>query len=119
MAKFFTKLIPETSVEVTEEYDGTVTITEAEPENLMSFTIDGTEYRAKDGATWLEWVNSEYNTAGYYCSSAYDHVGCTDDEILYIVKRSDRTTVVGNEYIIKGEAYTNYANGTVGGGSNE
>ena len=118
MAKFFTKLIPETSVEVTEEYDGTVTITNPEPENLMSFTIDGTTYQSADGMTWLEWVNSEYNTAGYYCSNAYDYVGNSDDKYSYLVKRSNGTLVVGSEYIINGEAYTNYVNSS-GGGSNE
>jgi hypothetical protein len=29
--------------------------------NLITFTIDGTEYQAEEGMTWEEWVNSEYN----------------------------------------------------------
>ena len=40
--------------------------TKCEPEeeevNLITFTIDGTEYQAEEGMTWGEWVNSEYNT---------------------------------------------------------
>lgn len=29
--------------------------------NLITFTIDGTEYQAEEGMTWEEWINSEYN----------------------------------------------------------
>ena len=34
-------------------------------ENLITFTINGTEYQAEDGMTWGEWVESDYNTDGY------------------------------------------------------
>lgn len=36
--------------------------------NVISFTIVGTPYQAKEGMTWEEWVNSEYNTEGYIIS---------------------------------------------------
>jgi hypothetical protein len=40
-----------------------------EPEgNLITFTIGGTEYQAEEGMTWGEWVDSEYNTNGFYIS---------------------------------------------------
>ena len=29
--------------------------------DLITFTIDETEYQAEEGMTWGEWVNSEYN----------------------------------------------------------
>jgi hypothetical protein len=32
----------------------------------ISFTINGTEYKALSGMTWGEWIESEYNTSGYY-----------------------------------------------------
>lgn len=32
--------------------------------NLITFTIDDTEYQAEEGMTWGEWVDSEYNTKG-------------------------------------------------------
>ena len=32
---------------------------------LISFTIDETQYYAEDGMTWGDWVNSEYNIDGY------------------------------------------------------
>ena len=34
---------------------------------MISFTIDGTEYQAEEGMTWGEWVESE-NSDGYYVS---------------------------------------------------
>lgn len=34
--------------------------------SLISFTIDGTTYQAKEGMTWVEWVNSDYNTNNKY-----------------------------------------------------
>ena len=37
---------------------------------LISFTINGTSYQAKKGMTWGNWVNSEYNTVGYFIGSA-------------------------------------------------
>ena len=38
---------------------------EAPGGNLITFTIDETEYQAEEGMTWGEWVDSEYNTANY------------------------------------------------------
>ena len=32
--------------------------------DTIEFTIDGTTYKAKEGMTWKEWVNSKYNTIG-------------------------------------------------------
>ena len=36
--------------------------------NLITFTIDGTTYQAEPGMTWGDWVDSSYNTDGYYTS---------------------------------------------------
>ena len=51
---------------------GTVTPTpdpeqpgDGEEANLITFTIDGTEYQAEEGMMWGEWIRSEYNTDGY------------------------------------------------------
>jgi hypothetical protein len=33
--------------------------------NLITFTIDGTEYQAEEGMTWVEWCNSDYNVNNY------------------------------------------------------
>lgn len=32
---------------------------------LITFTIDNVKYRAEEGMTWGEWVNSKYNIDGY------------------------------------------------------
>mgnify|MGYP003318052096 CR=1 FL=1 len=34
--------------------------------NLITFTINEFEYQANAGMTWEEWVDSSYNTAGFY-----------------------------------------------------
>lgn len=39
---------------------------------IINFTIDGTSYSAKYGMTWGEWVESEYNTGGFWAN--IDHV---------------------------------------------
>lgn len=36
----------------------------------INFKIDSTTYQAESGMTWAEWVNSEYNTSGYYISDS-------------------------------------------------
>lgn len=37
----------------------------ATPKNLISFSVDGGSYKAVEGMTWGEWIDSSYNTAGY------------------------------------------------------
>lgn len=39
---------------------------EGQGSSLITFTISGYEYQAEEGMTWAEWVESEYNTNGYY-----------------------------------------------------
>lgn len=39
------------------------------PVNLITFTIKDATYQAEEGMTWGQWVNSEYNTDGYYIDS--------------------------------------------------
>ena len=34
------------------------------PPSLISFTIEGVKYKALNGMTWKEWLNSKYNTDG-------------------------------------------------------
>lgn len=36
------------------------------PVALIKFTIDGTEYQAKEGMVWAEWIESEYNTNAFF-----------------------------------------------------
>ena len=39
--------------------------------NLITFTIDGSEYQAIEGMTWGEWIDSEYNTDDYYYTGSW------------------------------------------------
>lgn len=38
---------------------------------IINFTINGTSYYAKNGMTWQKWIESEYNTGGYYIRNNY------------------------------------------------
>ena len=85
----------------TDAVDGTIVIVEASGANLISFTVDGTTYQAEDGMTWEQWVDSEYNTDGFYISLTNIH----RTEYYYI------SNVTQNNTITNGTAYT-----LVGGG---
>lgn len=34
--------------------------------NIITFTVDGTEYQAEEGMTWAKWCDSSYNTDGFF-----------------------------------------------------
>ena len=57
-------------------FDGTQTVSKGfykllTANAVFAFTIDGTTYYAKEGMTWGEWVESEYNTGGYKAPNGY------------------------------------------------
>lgn len=57
-------------------YDGNGnTDSGSSPGESITFTIEGTEYQAVEGMTWEEWINSEYNTDGYYINESYVYNG--------------------------------------------
>jgi hypothetical protein len=66
-------------------YDGSCDIINP----LITFTIGNATYQAEEGMTWGEWVNTEYNTAGYFIN-VYDHVTLPPTGIGYI------ETVIGD-----------------------
>lgn len=49
---------------------GAVSVLSWENKNIViiNFTIAGTSYQAEEGMTWAQWINSSYNTGGYYIS---------------------------------------------------
>lgn len=74
---------------------------------LISFTIvEGifntikVEYNAIEGMTWVEWVDSEYNTGGYYI---YDKHVLTPDHIS--VAHSDTGIGVLTDEVIISKKY--------------
>ena len=37
-----------------------------DPVRIIKFKIGETEYEAEDGMTWAEWIETDYNTKGFY-----------------------------------------------------
>ena len=67
----------------------------------ISFTIDGTSYKALEGMTWVDWLISSYNTA---------EATITSDNIYIAGKRvtkssADETLELGTNVIVLGNAY--------------
>ena len=84
----------------------------------ISFTIDGTSYKALEGMTWMDWLISSYNTA---------EATITSDNIYIAGKRvtkssADETLELGTNVIVLGNAYGLKATGgsdTHGGATND
>ena len=77
------------------------TITETQINTLfmseITFYINGVTYHAREGMTWGEWVNSEYNTAG-----------ASIDGSLVIISNnavSDTAEVLTTDIIVSGRYY--------------
>lgn len=51
--------------------DGVVYEIEVVAPTIITFTIGSTSYQAEEGMTWEQWVDSSYNTAGYYVRGSY------------------------------------------------
>ena len=67
----------------------------------ISFTIDGTSYKALEGMTWVDWLISSYNTA---------EATITSNNIYIAGKRvtkssADETLELGTNVIVLGNAY--------------
>lgn len=75
----------------------------------ITFSLDGDSQVAIEGMTWVEWCESEYNTAGYIASGNY----VTFDNQNYYV-----TGVLPSDTIQGDRAYSLTFFGTGGGGSN-
>ena len=76
----------------------------------ISFTIDGTSYKALEGMTWVDWLISSYNTA---------EATITSDNIYIAGKRvtkssADETLELGTNVIVLGNAYGLKATGGSG-----
>lgn len=55
---------------------------DGEEANLITFTIDGTEYQAEEGMKWFDWIDTEYNTAGFTTTSYGGYVYNADSQKL-------------------------------------
>ena len=82
--------------------------------NLITFTIDGVEYQAEEGMTWEEWINSEYNTDGFYISEKYNYKYVFFSNADFVM--STTGGVVDSNVIIKPIKYTSFTDTGGGGG---
>lgn len=87
-----------------DEWDGTgVVIAPIEPEQPMTFTINGTSYRMDNRMTWYAWTRSDYNTDGFACANENDYV--YEAESKNQVTDAKGNDVLGTTYIVEGGAY--------------
>ncbi|MBO7183965.1 MAG: hypothetical protein J6V49_07515 [Bacteroidales bacterium] len=73
--------------------------------NLITFTIENWSYQAEGGMTWADWVNSSYNTDGYFISGT-DVVANAGSKVAF-----NDVKVTSTEPIENGKAYGLYAEG--------
>lgn len=100
------------SSEIIKEYDGTVVI--SDKVDLITFTIDDTEYQAEKNMTWAEWCESEYNTGGFgqYGPHLYISTSAKPDYYIYF----NGTYMKFEDTLIKNIAYiTQYLSYSGGG----
>lgn len=74
----------------------------------ICFSINGTYYPAEEGMTWAEWVESDYNTGGYY----EEGTNIYHSAKAYVTYNG--LLVVASESIVPNGAYT-----LSGGGSSD
>lgn len=78
----------------------------------ISFTVGDNSYQAEEGMTWAEWVESSYNTAGFYIlPDDFRFVRVAGYYINY-----QRSTCTGSHSIISNGVYT--LSTTITGGAN-
>ncbi len=100
-------------VPTVEEWDGTGVVIEGLVK-LISFTLSyGTEFRAEEGMTWQEWVNSEYNTENFSVQYGTVRIGDTqyNDYVTYNGVRVTPTDLIVDGGVYGTEPWTS-------GGSN-
>lgn len=87
--------------------------------DLITFTIDGTEYEAESDMTWGEWVASEYNTDGY---AAHPNIGTGTEDSKVPAKNqyciTYNSSFVSFEDLIIANASYGLQYETGGGGAN-
>ena len=80
--------------------------------SLISFTIVGTRYQAVEGMTWREWVESEYNTDGYFIQGQEVHRSNTS-VVSFLTSSYSLISVSTDEIIKDGVEYKNlYSDGS-------
>ena len=79
--------------------------------DTITFTIDDVTYKGKEGMTWVEWVNSKYNTIGATTREdnglIYTKVGETygEHELICTVENNIYTYMDKNDVINNNVSY--------------
>ena len=82
--------------------------------NIISFTINGTEYNAIEGMTWGKWVNSEYNIEKKYGLECKEINGAVIFKLNsggYYVSEASLGVLHGNDIIIANGSYIHQTSG--------
>ena len=82
-----------------------ITISKKEIREHILFTIDGDTYHAEEGMTWSEWVDSEYNTDGFYFGGRHAGVVFPGSGVTYYVCDGIESPVGPNEIINSNFSY--------------
>lgn len=78
--------------------------------NLITFTVDGKEYQAEEGMTWLAFVYSTYNVDSFRIHNVHDAIlvhseGQGSAQNNYLVAEEDGSLSEPTNKIINGYAY--------------
>ena len=82
--------------------------------NIITFTINGTEYNAIEGMTWGEWINSDYNVEEKYgleCKAINGAVIFKLNSGGYYVSEAFLGVLHGNDIIIANGSYIHQTSG--------
>lgn len=92
--------------------DGWTVVNDVEYVKIITFFIEVAikpeqfrSYQAEEGMTWEEWVNSSYNTEGYYLMETSQKTVILSPIIESFAVATDGTSVAGTEIIIEGYEY--------------
>lgn len=66
----------------------------------ISFTIDGVTYQATKDMIWLDWANSDFDTARFYCDTEFGYVSLSGATVYH-----NETIVTGRDIIIENGEY--------------
>lgn len=72
----------------------------------INFTIDGKSYEADEGMTWEQWVNSTYNTDGFFIRSDSSRLELVDKTKNYTLTIIPTNTITADETYIMGPSKT-------------
>ena len=83
-------------------WTGTI-VYNVELNDIITFTIEGTEYQAVDGMTWREWANSDYDQNQFGIVTGTESVSASGNGWSPAL---DDVKVQASDVIIAGAAYT-------------